>query len=404
MSDVVKKRLSFVINIVYFAVILALFYLIFKTFFGILVPFIIAFLVALLLNRPVKFITRKTPIKRGITSVVLVVVVLAVMAGLFSLIGMGLFSRLKGFYDYVLERLQNVAGLAAGVRDWLLGTISFLPEKLRLSASDSITSFFNEIIENGFQNISVGSIAIDWTSLISKGGGVLKDTVVQIPSIAVACLITVVSSVFMLTDFENIRAFILRQFNDSHRAKFVEAKKLAVATAKNMVKAYSLIILITMTELSIGLYILKLCGVYDSDYIIPIALVIAIIDIIPVLGTGTVLIPWAIYSFIAGSVGMGLGLIIIYAVIMVIRQILEPKLVAGQAGLSPIVTIMAMYIGTKAIGVLGIFILPFIAILIKQFNDAGIIHLFRSSPEAESVPDAQTAETVPVQETAGTAE
>lgn len=399
-----KKRLSFVINIVYFAVILVLFYLIFKTFFGILVPFIIAFLTALLLNRPVNFITRKTPLKRGPTSAVLVIVVLAVVAGLFSLIGMGLFARLKGFYDYVLERLQNVTGLAAGVRDWLLGTLSFLPEKIRLSASESITSFFNEIIENGFQNISIGSIAIDWSSIISKGGGVIKDTVVQIPSVAVACLITVVSSVFMLTDFEAIRAFILRQFNEAHREKLVDAKKLTVTTAKNMVKAYSLIILITMTELSIGLYILKLCGVYDSDYIIPIALVIAIIDIIPVLGTGTVLIPWAIYSFIADSVGMGLGLIIIYAVIMVIRQVLEPKLVAGQAGLSPIVTIMAMYIGTKAIGVLGIFILPFIAILIKQFNDAGIIHLFRSSPETENSSGDQTTETVPVQETAGTAE
>lgn len=398
MSDVVKKRFSFIVNIVYFAVILAIFYLVFKTFFGILVPFLIAFLTAALLNRPVRFITKKTPLKRGVTSVVLVIVVLAVVAGLFSLIGMGLFARLRGFYDYLMSRLQNAAGLAAWLRDGIVSSLSFLPEKLRLSAVESVTSFFNGIVENGFSDFSLGSVGIDWSSLISVGGGVIKDTVVQIPSIAVACLITVVSSVFMLTDFDAVRGFILRQFNGDHRAKLVEAKKITVSTAKNMVKAYSLIILITMTELSIGLYILKLCGVYDSDYIIPIALVIAIIDIIPVLGTGTVLIPWAIYSFIFGSVGMGLGLIIIYAVIMVIRQVLEPKLVAGQAGLSPIVTIMAMYIGTKAIGVLGIFILPFVAILIKQFNDAGIIHLFKSSEAAE------TAAETPAEASAATAE
>lgn len=397
MSEVVSKRFSFIVNIVYFAVILAVFYLVFKTFFGILVPFIVAFLVAAMLNRPVRFITGKTPLKRGATSTVLVLLLLAVVAGLFSLIGMGLFSRIKGFYDYILTRLQNITGLAEWLRDWLLGTISFLPEKLRLSASDSITSFFNEIIENGFANISLGSVSIDWSSLITKGGGVIKDTVIQIPSVAVACLITVVSSVFMLTDFDAIRAFILRQFNANHRGKLVEAKRIAVSTAKSMAKAYSLIILITMTELSIGLYILKLCGVYDSDYIILLALVIAIIDIIPVLGTGTVLIPWAVYSFISGAVGMGVGLVIIYAVIMVIRQVIEPKLVAGQAGLSPIVTIMAMYIGTKAIGVLGIFILPFIAILIKQFNDAGIIHLFRS-PEEADVAEKTAAEPVQASE------
>ena len=394
MSDIVQKRLSFIINIAYFALILTIFYLVFKTFFGVLIPFITAFLVAALLNRPVEFIDRKTPVKRGIISVVLVLAILAVIVGLFSLIGMGLFSKIKGFYQYISDSLQNVAGLASGVRDWLVNAVGFLPEKLRVSAVDGINSFFNNIIENGFSDFSIKSIGIDWSSLISKGGGMIKDTVGQIPSVAIGILITVIATVFMLSDFDSIVAFITRQLSEKNRIKLNDAKTLAKNTVKTMVKAYSLIILITMTELTIGLYILKFCGVYESDYIILIALIIAIVDIIPVLGTGTVLIPWALYSLVTGKVGMGIGLVIIYAVILVIRQIIEPKLVAGQAGLSPIVTIIAMYIGTKTLGVLGFLILPFIVILIKKFNDAGIIHLFRTeSVLSEDSGDGEAAET-----------
>lgn len=392
MSDVVKKRLSFIINIAYFALILAIFYLVFKTFFGVLVPFITAFLVASLLNRPVGAIERKTPIKRGIISVVFVLGILAIILGLFSLIGVGLFARLKGFYAYIAERLQNVSELASGLRDHLVGVVAFLPDKLRLAASDSINSFFNKIIENGFSDFSIRNFGIDWSNLISKGGGVLKDTVGQIPSVAIGLLITVISTVFMLTDYDNITGFIARQLSEKNRNKLNEAKSLAKYTFKTMLKAYSLIILITMTELSIGLYTLKFIGVYDSDYIVLIALVIAIVDIIPVLGTGTVLIPWALYSFVTGKIGLGIGLIIIYAIILVIRQIIEPKLVAGQAGLSPIVTITAMYIGTKTLGVLGFLILPFIVILIKKFNDAGIIHLFKTDEPGPEETDGTSAD------------
>ena len=125
----------------------------------------------------------------------------------------------------------------------------------------------------------------------------------------------------------------------------------------------------------------------------------SIIDIIPVLGTGTVLIPWAVYSLITGNFPLGIGLIVVYAVILVIRQIIEPKLVAGQVGLSPIVTIIAMYVGTKLLSVVGFFILPFTVILIKKFNDEGIIHLFKGKEPAQvTAPADAVADPTPAEE------
>ena len=119
----------------------------------------------------------------------------------------------------------------------------------------------------------------------------------------------------------------------------------------------------------------------------------------PVLGTGTVLIPWAVYSFITGSFGLGIGLIVIYAAITVIRQVIEPKLVAGQLGLSPIVTIAALYFGLKIFGVLGMLITPILVIMLKLLNDEGIIHLWRSparvKTEAAAAAAAEEAPTKP---------
>ena len=392
--EVVEKRRALLINVAYFALIIAAFYFVLKYFMGLIAPFVVAFIFAAVLQRPVNFINKKTHIARGPLSTVCVLLLLAAVCMLMFLIGNRLFIRIRGFYDYVSLRFQNLPQFFEDAKMWSISAISFLPASLRESAADNIAIFFDDLIDNGLENFSLRGIGIDWSSVLSFGAGTIKDTVVQIPSVVISVVISIVACVFITIDYTKIKSFVVAQFPETHRIKLHDANALAASTLKKMLKAYSLIVLITMTELSIGLYILKFAKIYSSDYIIFIALIIAIIDIIPVLGTGTVLIPWALYSFITGSVSMGVGLIIIYAVILVIRQIIEPKLVAGQVGLSPIVTIIAMYIGTKILGVLGFFILPFIVILIKRFNDEGIIHLFKSPEadgEAQSVPEVSEA-------------
>ncbi|HOD02124.1 MAG TPA: AI-2E family transporter, partial [Clostridiales bacterium] len=139
-----------------------------------------------------------------------------------------------------------------------------------------------------------------------------------------------------------------------------------------MSRAYLLIMLITFIELLLGLNLLKLIGLYKGGYILVIALVTAIIDIVPVLGTGAVLITWSAISFFTGNIGLGIGLIVLYAAISVLRQIIEPKLVAGQVGLPAIITIMAMFVGAKLFGVFGIIILPLSVITLKLMYDEGV--------------------------------
>ena len=383
-KEIVEKRRAILINVLYFALLIAVFYFVLKTFLGILLPFIVAFLGAALVQRPVKFLHKKTRIPRGPLSAVVVLLMVAVVVLLLVLVGNRLFVRVRGFYDYVKLRLQNMPEFFEDIKGWLISAISFLPGSLRESATAGITDFFDRILEDGFQSFSLSGLGINWSSLLSRGAGTIKDTVVQIPSVLIGIVISIVACVFMTIEYDDVMGFIARQVPEHNREKLRRARVVASTTFKQMLKAYSLIVLITTTELCIGFYILKFLKIFDSDYIVIISIIIAIIDIIPVLGTGTVLIPWAVYSLVTGSIPMGVGLIVIYAVILVVRQVIEPKLVAGQAGLSPIVTIIAMYVGAKLFSVLGFFVLPFTVILINKFNEEGIIHLYKPRPSKDA--------------------
>lgn len=113
------------------------------------------------------------------------------------------------------------------------------------------------------------------------------------------------------------------------------------------------------------------------EYALLAAVFTAIVDALPVLGTGTVLFPWAIGCFLLGDMGRGLALLSIYAVGMIVHSLLEPRLLAKQADLPPITALLAMYLGFHFLGVGGMILLPVLLLLLKQFQDAGVIHLWK---------------------------
>ena len=202
------------------------------------------------------------------------------------------------------------------------------------------------------------------------------NTAKQIPTTLVAVVITIITSCFITADFGTFKKLVLGLFRDDTREKILRAKKLLLPSLGKYAKAYALIISVTFTELCIGLFVLKLLGIDTGGYIFIIAGITAIVDIVPVLGTGTIVIPWALYNLFSGNIPLAIGLFVIYICITVIRQILEPHLVAMNVGLPPIATLMGMYLGLQIFGVLGIFILPITFFLIKALNDEGIIHLW----------------------------
>lgn len=364
MESVIEKRKSFIINFVYAVICIGLFYVFIKYCLGVLSPFIIAFIVAYALQRPIKWAQKKLHLKsHSIISFLLVLLVVCIIFGVLSIAVLILFDELKGFASYLTTQFSSIDELIVTLENYAMGVIVRLPQSIRGTVGEYVT--------NAFDSLGKGQSQIDLSMLSAPLSGAWS-VVKSLPSTILSVVVAVVSCFFMASDYDKVKELVLGFFSDSKRKSVVKTKRTATKAIAKLLKAYATIMAITFAEMFLGLFLLKLIGVYDGSYIAIISFVTCIIDIIPVLGTGTVLIPWAVFNLIFGNFGMGIGLLVIYAVITVIRQIIEPKLVANQAGLPAIVTIMAMFIGVRIFGAFGIILLPFTVIILKLLYDEGV--------------------------------
>lgn len=389
MTDVERKRKS-IINVVYFVMIALIFFLVIRYAMGVCFPIACAFLIATILQKPKNFLVKKTFLKSGSASVVSLFLLIFVLLFFVAIIGVRAAQEIKGFIDYIGLQIQNIDIFITNIEIFVIETIDKLPEFISGTLHDSVVTMFTQVREylagqstelaDSITGTLGDSFSLSWITTPLSG---VISTAKQIPSILIAVVITLVASCFLTSDYDTIMGFIKRQFPEHKRADLSKAKRLLKDTLTKMAKAYALIMTVTFTEMFIGLTVLQLIGVFNSNYAVIIAIATAIVDIVPVLGTGTILIPWALYNLIVGNYGLAIGLAVIYAVITVIRQIIEPKLVAGQLGLSPFVTICSLYLGLKIFGVLGMIIAPILVTMLKVLNDEGIIKLWKSASEEE---------------------
>ena len=193
----------------------------------------------------------------------------------------------------------------------------------------------------------------------------------HIPSLLIKFIFTIVSSFFFTIDYYRITGFLIGQFSEKHKEMLLNLKDNVIGTLGKFIRAYALIISITFMELSIGFWII---GIPSPFFV---GLLVAIIDIMPILGTGAVLIPWAIIGLIMGNSKVGIGMLILYGIITVVRQVIEPKIVGQQIGLHPLITLILMYVGAQLMGILGLLILPIIATIIVKLDKEGSIHIFK---------------------------
>ncbi len=365
LDAIIEKRKSFIINFIYVAIFVGLYYFVINYALGYLFPFVFAAALSVFLQKPIKAITRKLHIKaHSAVSIILVLLIVVAIVG--TVIGLlfALISELKDFFSYMFSHFTSVYQLVQTVEEFVMGLLTKLPRGIGDTVGGYVMNFFDKIgTQSSGIDLSVLSAPISGAWHVVKG----------IPSVFLSLLVTIISCVFMTSDYEAIKNMILGMCSKNSREKIVNAKRTTTKGIAKLFKAYATLMLITFTEMFVGLSFMKLIGVYKGGYIAIIAFVTCIVDIIPVLGTGTVLIPWSIYSFITGNVGLGIGLIVLYGVVTVLRQVVEPKLVANQVGLPAIVTIAAMFIGARLFGAFGIIILPLTVIVLKLMYDEGVI-------------------------------
>ncbi len=365
-SKLIEKRRGFIINFLYFSIIIGVFYVLVNYAMGYIFPFAFASILAVVLQKPVRFISRKLHLKaHGIVSLIFVLMIVSVIVGVLFLAGKRIVEEVSELITSVVSKYDSLAEFLADVRNYADSVIDKLPAGAQAKATETMDNLMRKV------NSGEG-VDIDYSVLSVPLAGAWS-VVKEIPSLLVTILVTIISCVFMTAEYDIIRDMILSFFTEEKGKKIIEAKRVVSKGVGKLLKAYITIMLITFTEVFLGLYLMKFVGVYKGGFIAVIALVVCVVDIVPVLGTGTILIPWAIYSFVTGNIGMGIGIAILYIVISVLRQAIEPKLVASQVGLPSIVTIMAMFLGARLFGLFGVILLPFTVIVIKLMLDEGVI-------------------------------
>ena len=378
MNTKVEKRRETIINVIYIAMILALIYLFFKYCFAVAAPFLISFFFAVLLQKPLRKLDKKTNNKvHTLWSILLVIFGVLILLGpvvtILALIG----KQIANFINYLTTQLSDLPAFLATLEREVLNMLDFLPDSVYNSASSAVNDFFSNLIKD-FDISSLGIDAKTISNSVSSGITSFYNVVKNVPSAIISVVIGIIALIFFTKDYYRIVRFIRLQLPDNKKNILSEIKQIFSKTILKMFRAYGLIMLITFGELMIGFSILKAIGLLDNNYIVMIAVAIAIFDILPVAGSGGILIPWSLINLVLGNFGLALGIIIIYIAISVIRQYLEPKIVGSTLGVHPIITLAGLYFGLKLFGFMGMFIVPLTVMTVKAFNDAGRIHLYKS--------------------------
>ena len=376
MNPKVAKRRDFLIDLVFVMAIIGLVYVFFKYCFVIAAPFLLSFFFAVILQRPLGWLDKKTKNKmHSFWSIVLVLLCVAIILGPVISIIAALFREIGNFISFLGEQLNDLPTFLVTLQNEILKAIKFLPDSIYTSVSENITQFFGNLI-NDFDVSKLGINMSSITSGLSNGISGVYSVVKNIPSILISVVIGVIAWILFTKDYKKVVKFIKLQLPDKHKNLLSETKKIFSSTILKVCRAYGLIMFITFCENFLGLTILNLIGVMKNSYVFVIAICIAVFDILPVAGSGGILIPWSLIALVTGNVGQCVGLLILYAVITVIRQYIEPKIVGDSLGVNPLVTLAGLYFGLKLFGFMGMFIVPICVMTLKAFNDAGRIHLY----------------------------
>ena len=353
----IEKRKQFLINFSYWLIIAALIYVVLKYGLSYMMPFVAAFAIAWLLHVPIHLLVKYGRLGRPLAAVVVVVLFYGTIGVICFLAWLQVAAAIKQLLTYLPELYRtDIQPVLVDLFAFTEKSVSGLDPEL-LTALDEVSH--NLIISLGE---TISGFSMNMIGVISGYASSLPGTLVRI-------LFTVIATFFLSIDYGKVTRFLIIQLKEKQRKLVLEIKDYVIHTLFRCMLSYGLIMCITCLELSVGLTVI---GVENP---VMIAVLISVFDILPVLGTGGIMIPWTVITAATGDPGLALGLLLVYLFVTVVRNILEPKIVGGQVGLHPVVTLMALFVGARLFGLIGLFGLPIALSLIKYLNDKGTIHI-----------------------------
>ena len=344
-----EKKQKFIVDIFFYGLIGLLLWAACRFVLPVLIPFIIAFLIASMIRIPVRKLYGSSELKNKVISIMTCVIFYAIVFFILGYASVNIYNTISDFLVSVPALYQNdIVPALNQVSDVVGRAIQSMDAEIAVELDKMFDEFLNNIGEY-IKTFSVNAIKA------------ISESLAGIPGFIIKLVITIISTFFCMIDYNKILILFIKLIPKGKEDAIMNIAKYFKSTIFIYLKSYSLLFLLTYVELAIGFMILGI------PYAPLIALLVAVFDILPILGVGGILLPWSVILFVMKEIPLGIGMLLLYLVITFIRNTAEPKLVGKQIGLHPLATLIFMYLGLRFLGFLGLFLFPVtLAVLVNM--------------------------------------
>lgn len=334
-------------------------YLLLKYALGTLMPFVLALAVAAVISPVAKRSSKKLLGSVRAWSIFYVCIFWFAVFSVLSYFVFKLSAEAKDFFVLIGERGDEISDSLKGIIDSIISLPSKIPFLDQLAQSDMLENAGVDI--SGAVSSFISEAAQSASEALTVGVGKL---IVGTPKAIIALVVCIISSVYLSADYERIKEYLFGFFREDTREGAIKLLGRIGQGLKGYARAYFRLFLMTFAEVYVGLIILR------RSYALFIAFAVALVDILPVLGAGFVLVPWAVVLIAKGEIWIGVGMLVLYAVVAIVRQIAEPRLIGTSLGIHPLASLASMYVGLRFFGFWGMLLGPVTALVIKEIRDS----------------------------------
>ncbi len=335
----IDQKKDFLLNTAFWSAIFFFAYFGIKFVFQLFWPFLAGLFLAFLLHPAVNWISRFSCAKKSFWSVALLVLLYLLSGILLWLLSCLIVTGIQHLFVFLPKVYkEQIEPFLTILSEQFSGGNMYESSRVR-SSNELMSQLQKTLVE-----YSAKALAF-FSSWLGKA-----------PGIFTAFLFAILSSFMISVEYQNISLWIQHNTPRTVHRILLDLKEFIFSTLFQILKAYGILFLITFLELSLGLWLLEV------ENFLSMAFFIAAADALPIVGPGIVLVPWAVTCCVGGSYFQGIGLLVLYGIISLVRTIIEPKILGKQFGLHPLVTITAMYAGAQIWGIWGFILAPVIVL------------------------------------------
>ena len=317
--------------------------------FRYLLPFVIALPIALAMEPPVRLLARRR-VPRSLAVGIVMTVYFGILLAAGFLIASRIAAEVMDLAKEIPDAGRFLAKLFDDLSQWSRSMYLRLPKEVVGPLQQSLLD-----------------LAARAAGVMTSLAGSILNLLTSLPNLLLFAMFTLIATFFIARDRDRFSEMFSRMVPAATYAKLLGLKNSLGRSLAGFLKAQLILMTLTFSECFIGLSLLGI------RYALVISLLTALVDILPVLGTGTVLLPWALVAIVLGQTGTGVGLLVLYLVMTVIRYALEPRIVGGQLGLHPLVSLMAMFAGLQLLGVAGLLLGPALVVAGQAVMKSGLL-------------------------------